>query len=281
MTKYPILFDVSKINFGKISSNADILTLFKIIFNREFKEDFLNWLASCPTGSNRWYGAFNGDKPIGMYGLLPVEIRIGKHLYNGALCNNVGVVSEFQGRGLFQALGEYALKDGGFPIVVGIPNKKAVKGHKRIGWQSYGSLELLSGEVADKKVEYITYEAFSYILRKEKSYFCIVKNQDFIKWRYSKPGVEYYESFFADNNYIIWKFYKGKKQVLETSNFNLVFELGRVVDIWQFEGSFASQQLKSQGFKPILSNEFILYTNLSIEKDMNKFNFELGDNDVF
>lgn len=280
-SKYPILYDTNKIRFGKISSNNDILALFKIIFNREFKEDLLNWFAACPSGSNIWYGAFDGNNPIGMYGLLPIRVKVGAHVYNGALCNNVGVVPEFQGKGLFQTLGEYALGDGKFPIVIGVPNKKAVKGHKRIGWQSYGMLELLSGSVSNKKVEWVTYENFRYIPKRKEPYFYVVKNQDFIKWRYSKPGNEYYQSFFSDNNYIIWKIYEGKKQVLETSDFNLVFELSGIVDIWQFEGSSASRQLKDQGFKPILSNDFILYTDLLIEREIDKFNFELGDNDVF
>ncbi len=102
-----------------------------------------------------------------------------------------------------------------------------------------------------------------------------------MKWRYSKPGEEYFQSFFENNNYAIWKNYQGKKQVLEISDYNLIYKLNGTVDIWQFKDSRASAQLKNNGFVPILSNEFIVYTDLNVERDVNLFNFEPGDNDVF
>ncbi len=119
------------------------------------------------------------------------------------------------------------------------------------------------------------------MLRKDNLFFCIVKDYDFMKWRYSKPDENYFQSFFDDKNYVIWKYYEGRKQVLETSNFNLVDKLGGKVDILQFKDSPASRQLKEKGFKAVLSNEFLIYGNTDIGQNTNLFHFEPGDNDVF
>ncbi|MFC1540567.1 hypothetical protein ACFL4J_00850 [Candidatus Margulisiibacteriota bacterium] len=60
--KYPKLYDAKRIKFGRLTSNGDILELFKVIFKREFKDDLLEWFAACPTGPNQWYGAFDGEE---------------------------------------------------------------------------------------------------------------------------------------------------------------------------------------------------------------------------
>lgn len=280
MNKYPILYDAAVLKFRRVTSNSDILTLLKIFFNQDFKKDYLNWLSACPTGANKWYGAFEKDQPVALYGLLPIKVRIGGVLYPAVLCNNVGVVLKYQGRGLFQSLGEYALKDADSPIGICVPNAQAVRGHRRIGWQSYGVLELLSRSIEEKDLKYVGYDEFICFPRKEV-YFYIEKDLDFIKWRYSKPGMKYYQSFFGKDDYIIWKYYNAKQQIMELTNYKLAVELGGTVDLWQFRGTNFSEDLKSKGFVPVLSNEFLLYTSLQIANDLNVFNFELGDNDGF
>ncbi|OGC08508.1 hypothetical protein A2230_08315 [candidate division WOR-1 bacterium RIFOXYA2_FULL_36_21] len=279
--KYPILFDKSKMKFGKLNKSSDILLLFKLIFNREFKKDLIDWFSSCPIGANLWYAAFKNDEPVAMYGLLPILIKVDGVIIKGALCNNVGVIPRFQGTGLFQAMGEFSLNDSKFPLVIGVPNSKAVKGHKRIGWKSYGGLELLSGFVSGEGYEKLDINQFKYIESKKDIYFKIQKNLDFIKWRYSKPQTIYYQSIIDEYNYIIWKEYNNKKQILELSDCNLLEGFNGVVDVWAFKNSENNEKLRSKGFSPILFNEFILYTNMQLLENVNNYKFELGDNDVF
>jgi len=283
MSNYPILYDTNKVRFGKITNNWEILNLFNIIFDKIFDDNILEWFAACPTGKNIWYGAFEDDEPIGIYGLLPINISIDKAIYFGALCNNVGIIPRFQGKGLFQALGEFALRDSNFSIVVGVPNLKAVKGHKRIGWQSHGILELLSGNIKPQQIEYVEYNRFQHFGDPEKKSFFVVKDIDFMKWRYSKPNNVYKQTLLKNNRYVIWKEYTGKKQVLETNDFEIVFELGGKIDIWQFTGSPESEILKKRGFTPIMFNEFIIYNNnhIFINNSPDWIKFELADNDVF
>jgi hypothetical protein len=278
---YPVAYDKEKVRIVKLTLNKDILHLFKIVFDREYKEDLLEWFAAAPSGPNKWYAAFENGEPAGMYGLLPTKIRIGRNIYGGALCNNVGVIPRFFGKGLFQSLGEFALKDSDFPVVVCLPNIQAVRGHKLVGWEGYGTLELLSAEMGERKVDFVGYPQFKYIPPKVEKYFQIVKDEAFLRWRYSKPNEEYFQTVIGSDDYIIWKSYQGKKQVMEISDYNYVFKLNGAVDILQFEGSRASQQLKNGGFVSIFSNEFLLYTKMSIERDVDLFNFEPGDNDVF
>lgn len=284
---YPILYDVASITFRRSLSNQEILYLFKEIFRRTFQEDILEWYAACPHGSNIWYGAFHNDTPVGMYALLPMQFRLNNLIYRGALCNNVGVVPEFQGKGLFQSLGEYALRDSNFPIVVGIPNAKAVKGHKRIGWKSYGVLELLHGEVEavaeNQVISKFCRENFIFPETEQAYQFLVNRDLSWLKWRYSKPGYKYIQSVFQGNRYIVWKEYEKKKQILECSDYTMALELQGEIDIWQFLGSSGSKYLKQRTFLPILQNEFILYLNSEVELnlDPNSVKFELGDNDVF
>ncbi len=278
---FPILYNREKISFGRLTSSSDILMLFKTVFNRDFKQDLIDWFNACPTGSNRWYAAFENGEPLGMYGLLPIKIRIGRNIYSGALCNNVGVIPRFYGTGLFQSLGQFCLKDSNFPIVVCVSNLQAARGHKLIGWERYGVLELLSVEVGKREVDFVSYPQFRYLARKTGSYFHIDKDADFLKWRYSKPNEEYFQSFFENNSYAIWKNYQGRKQILEISDFNCIFKLSGTVDIWQFQDTQASLQLKNNNCICILANEFLIYTGLSMDRDANLYNFEPGDNDVF
>lgn len=283
MNKYPILYDRNEVTFGKLNSYQEILSLFDRIFGRKFKIDILEWFASCPTGGNIWYGAFCGDVPVAMYGLLPMKLNVNNQVYDGALCNNVGVTLEFQGKGIFQSLGEYALKDSNFPVVIGIPNSKAVKGHKRIGWKSHGVLELLSGVVNERKIDFAELDDFIFCPNNDEYQFSVVKNLDWLKWRYSKPGIDYKQSLFVDYQYVIWKNYQNKKQVLETNNFKLAIELGGTVDLWAFKDSNQSKYLKNHGFSSILENEFIVYQNKNVDLTFNtdRCQFQLGDNDVF
>jgi len=283
MSSYPILYNINEIKFGKITNNREILDLFNIVFNKTFDEDILEWFAACPTGKNIWYGAFEKDEPVGLYGLLPIKISIDDIVYLGALCNNVGIIPAFQGKGLFQSLGKYALNDSNFPIVLGVPNLKSIKGHKRIGWKSYGLLELLSGSVNAKKIESVEYERFQYFGSSERKNLFVVKDFDFIKWRYSKPNTVYKQTSLKNNRYVIWKEYIGKIQILETNDFEMIFELAGTVDIWQFGGSFESEALKKRGFTSVMSNEFIVYNNnnVLIDNSVDLIEFQLGDNDVF
>lgn len=278
--RYSIGYDPVKIRFGKLTSSRDILGLFKVIFDRDFQEDLIEWFANCPTGSNIWYGAFESDVPVGLYGLLPIRIKVGGQVCNGALCNNVGVIPKYYGRGLFQALGEYALGDAQLPLAICQPNIQAARGHKVVGWESCGILELLNANLEEKKIDYVKYSDFQYVPRSHQPYFHIVKDQDFFMWRYRRPYMEYYQSFFDGGHYAVWKYYQGRKQILEISDFRLVLLLGGPVDILQFKDSSASDELKKGGFKPVLANEFLIYGKMALDRNMDTFNFEPGDNDV-
>ena len=278
---FPIGYDPKRVHFGKLTLNRDILGLFKVIFARDFDSDLIEWYAACPTGSNIWYGAFEGSEPVGMYGLLPIKIKVGNQVYNGALCNNVGVMPKYFGRGLFQSLSRYALEDAGFPVSVCQPNVQASRGHKVVGWECCGILELLSSDLEEREIDFVEYDQFQFIPRENEPYFCIVKDSDFFKWRYSRPYMQYFQSFFDDGRYAIWKYYGNRKQVCEITDFQFVHQLGGKIDILQFKDSTTSKNLKDVGFHPTLTSEFLVTGHVEIKQNVNEFNFEPGDNDVF
>jgi Acetyltransferase (GNAT) domain len=282
MANYPILYDIDKISFGRLPNPKDAIDLFATIFERRIGPEIVHWFAACPTGSNQWYAAFEGDTPIGMYGILPIKISLGQVVYSAGLANNIGIIPRFRGQGLFQSLSEFAFKTSHYPFVLGTPNHQSVKGCKRVGCQSYGVLELLSGPGGATHPP-LSRQNFQSVAVSNSNYLHLIKDTEFIHWRYSKPGFSYYQSFFEGDRAAIWKTYEGKYQILETNDFKTVFEFDGAVDIWQFKGSDSSEYLKSQGFIALMSNELLFYFNqpIAIEKNVNQYRFELGDNDVF
>ena len=108
MNPYPVLYDRTRVTFGRIERRDEILALMTRIFARQFSPALIDWYFDAPRGPNRWYAAFDEHEPIALYGLLPTLVQLGDQILNGMLCNNVGIVTEYQGKGLFQTIGEYA-----------------------------------------------------------------------------------------------------------------------------------------------------------------------------
>lgn len=279
-SNYPILYDQNKVRFACLEDASSILALMKEIYGREFPVELIEWYARCPTGPNQWYAAFDENRPIALYALLPIEVMVESTVVPSYLCNNTGVIQEYQGKGLFQALGEYALNERKRDLVLGVPNSKAAKGHRRIGWKKKGMLHLLSGRmsgagVSARPVQEVDFSGFTHT-----ESFYVIKDNRYFQWRYSRPPYAY-NATVIDNHYVIWKKYGDKIQVLDTNNPRILANFDGVVDVWAFEGTNVWQELKRNDFETILENEFIVFSELAICENLDMTYVCLGDNDVF
>jgi GNAT superfamily N-acetyltransferase len=278
------------VSFGIIDSAEDARDVLNEIFGEgKFGLDFVEWMGDCPTGPNRWYAAFDGSRPVGTYGLLPMVVDVDGTHYKGALCNNVGTVPSHRGRGIFTDLGRYALGDMKADVAFGVPNEAAVPGHRKVGWARCGKLELLSGESTDGVEEYrrMPFREFKFvpffkhIPTEGKPRVMAVRGWPFWQWRYSKPGQEYFQSLFPEQRYAIWKEFEGRRQILETNDWQLAACMGGWVDIWQLEGSRISRHLKGLDFESRFDRDLIVYApKVDVPMDVDRIRFELCENDV-
>ena len=66
----------------------------------------------CPNGLNRTSVIEDPDtgRLAGSYSLLPIRLRLNDSEVKASLCTNVNTHPDYQGRGLFARLGQYALE---------------------------------------------------------------------------------------------------------------------------------------------------------------------------
>lgn len=279
------------VDFGLIDKPEDVRDVLNEAFGEgKFDLDFVEWLASSPFGPNRWYGAFDGGRPVATYALLPMIVDVDGSQHFAGLCNNVSTVPNHRGRGIFTALGRYALAHMKADVYLGVPNEQAVPGHRKVGWERLGKLELLSGEarsqwreVKQNPVEHFKYYPFNRRLPPEgPPRLMVSRGEAFMRWRYSKPGQTYVQSMFPDFRHVVWKEFEGRKQVMETNDWECILGLGGVVDVWQFEGSRVSGHLKGLGFESRFDRDFIAWSKVvEIPREVDRYRFELCENDVF
>jgi len=286
------------LSFGTIESPDVVVRALNGIYGGDkFNRSFVDWLNAAPRGWNRWYALFDGGDPVAVYGLLPLAVRYRSKVRRGALCNNVGVAPKYRGRGLFVDIGRRALEAEGADIVLGVPNDAAVPGHRTVGWQTVGRLELLRGYMGVHPgrgdAEHRRFEDFDFGMADVESNLCVVRNEEWRWWRYSKPGEDYRQSVFSDGC-CVWKervlepngeFPKmaiATQQVLEASNDSVPFMVlssTKLIDMLAMRGTRRHEYLKLLGFKPVFGRDLIVYPSKG--SDLGSVRFDLCDYDVF
>ncbi len=234
--KYSICFDkdIIEISFiDKISELGDtqkFLSLIKEIYKRDFPVEVYQWYELL-NGTNIWAVARekDSDRLVAIYGLLQMNFFFMGDEVDGYLCHNTGVIHQYEEKGLFQYIGETALnqtlKD--HMLALGFPNRFAVRGHKKIGWQEVGEMHFYHKrefrkfqgsefervyEVSEFKEE-INEFTLSY---GRKTDFSIRKDHSFLNWRISKPNHDYLCFIYREGNtiqgYMIFKFYLDRQK---------------------------------------------------------------------
>lgn len=305
----------------KLISSPNEIDLFvnawEAAFSRVFNEKLKSWIFN---QRNNMYVVTEENKIIAGYCLLNNKVIYKGEILDGALCNNVFVHPDYQGLNLFIKLGRYALQDAakqGKEIILGIPNRNAVPGHRRVGWTLFDSINFLeidkikysnpskSDNVKSINIEnYNNYEVILEQFAKDvssKRSFSVLKDRNYFKWRYlERPLVNYkIYAYIKDNlveGYVVYKYYKEMKKLhivdIEARNYDVFVELLNqtsfineqidLINVWG--SSIYLDYFMDAGFR--VSNEsnnlIAIMPNNSGKVDLGQnINIVLGDNEVF
>ncbi len=287
-------------------------------FNQRLHRDMAAWLFH--HNENSMYGVFDGDKVVAGYCLLNQWMVLNGRVVKGALCNNVFVHPEYQGLKLFTTLGSFSLGQAasqGIEMAIGIPNKNAVPGHKRVGWTFLDEIHFLEkkrekGQETGipveiqplNKINYPQYkvklEQLSYRLAQQRT-FSVIKDRVFFQWRYlEKPLVHYKILMYLQDDeplgYGVYKYYEPTNRLhivdMEAAN-EAVFkgliqccdgfeESFERVNVW--DSSIYRRSFLDAGFvKSTETNHLIAIQPYSRQMVTlgEEINIVLGDNEVF
>lgn len=269
--------------------------------------------------NNDLYAVFENEDVVAGYCLLNYQAVFNQEIVDAALCNSVFVRPDYQGKNLFVRLGRYALtraEEKGTKIVIGIPNKNAVPGHKRVGWSFLGQINFLekegkSGTPGKIHPGIVLLNSSNIDIFIDKIYQCsikvsrernfsILKDKFYFKWRYIDHPLSSYKIFaFVDKEvlgYVVFKYYKALERLhiidIEAVNEEVFMELHKVseslhekftlVNIW--ESTIYKNYFLESGFRRSEeSNQIIaIYPYRKEPVSLGtQVNIVLGDNDVF
>lgn len=287
-------------------------------FGQKLPREMARWLFLHP--ENIMYGVFDGRQLAAGYCLLNQRMLVHGRVQKGALCNNVFVHPDYQGQKLFTLLGQFALKEAaaqGITMAIGIPNKNAVPGHKKVGWTFLNEINFLEkkilarskGRLPEKvcpltKENYPQYrkklEELSYRLAEKRS-FSVIKDQAFFQWRYlEKPLVDYKILMYLEEDepqgYVVYKYYAPMARLhivdLEASNktvFNSLLEVAdtleapfELINVWG--SSIDRDKFLEKGFTESKEINHLIAIQPQTREDVDlggAIHIVLGDNEVF
>ncbi|MBX4266844.1 GNAT family N-acetyltransferase [Clostridium estertheticum] len=286
-------------------------------FSRKFNSQDCSWIFS---DRNNMYAIFDEDKIVAGYCLLDTKIVYNEKVVCGALCNNVFVRPDYQGLRLFVKISKFSLQkaeEQGVKIIIGIPNKNAVPGHKRVGWTFFNEINFLeksyirsSETIANDNIKVLNrenygiyedqLELFSLDIASKRT-FSVLKEKGYFKWRYLEHLSTNYKMFiYIENNkvsgYIVYKFHEPLKRLhildVEAANEEIFNELMNVINTFEepfnlvnvWESSIYNNYFFKAGFSlSAESNNLIAYVPQSQETVLlgDQVNIVLGDNEVF
>lgn len=187
------------------SDDARILELFRLSFGRELPLEWWKWFNyRCPCGANRTSIIEDLDtgQVVGSYSLLPIKLLLNDSEVSASLCTNVNTHPDYQRRGLFTRISNYALgreKDFGTPVSLGMPNQKAYPGHMKVGWEVLCPLPFLvkhdcrQRSHACREVDSFDERLDQFLSRISSRFsFLVLKDHHFMNWRVvTRPDKEY------------------------------------------------------------------------------------------
>ena len=205
-------------------------------------------------------------------------------------------------------------------IFLGIPNENAIRGHMKVGWQEQPNIPYFS-KIKFKSNKKIKNE-FIKVKRlnpqdndklkqfSEKYDFSILKNNEFINWRYTDRPYTTYEIYKLKTNgsflgYIILKYYVERESVAGATNKLHIVDYGYnstkdflkilkfietkandlkvdILDFWCYNKEEQKILLKEGFNKDIKSSRLITYSNADLSYgSKDNWKIVLGDNDVY
>lgn len=262
--KYLKLFEANEFSTAIYNSFDDqqwieFLTCYERIFNRKFDQIEFQWYFE----KDNYFTILrnNEKKSIGMYGLLNIKLNINQTLIHSYLCHNVGIVSEYGGKGLFQYIGDQAISNivSKNEIVLGFPNKISRKGHLRLGWEQIGNVRFIAfdGDITYQKPSSYTFTSIDEFDENDDELFTsfsqkfslsLNKNIKYLNWRIGKPKKDY-SLFLIHKNGVVKGYCIYKKFVDKQKNkLHLVDYLFEDVETLHEIIRFSIEKKSKEGF---------------------------------
>jgi GNAT superfamily N-acetyltransferase len=98
-----------------------------------------------PAGSALGMVAVDGNRIVGQYVLLPVELRLGREVVLGAQSVDTMTHPDYQGKGVFTTLANACMKlaeDHGVEVLYGFPNPNSYPGFvRKLNWDHTGDIQ--------------------------------------------------------------------------------------------------------------------------------------------
>ncbi|MFZ5632518.1 MAG: GNAT family N-acetyltransferase [Bacillota bacterium] len=115
------------------------LDLYNFVHPVSMSADYWRWLnLANPAGPSMIETAWDGEKLIGVYGLVPVKLWAGGEIVLGALSDVAVTHPDYRYRGVFSALGRslyHRAEERGVRIIYGFPTEHSKHGfEKTLGW---------------------------------------------------------------------------------------------------------------------------------------------------
>ncbi|MBF0489160.1 MAG: GNAT family N-acetyltransferase [Candidatus Omnitrophica bacterium] len=165
--------------------------LFKECFGKEISKALWAWAyLENPLGSPLVSLCLDEDVLVGHYAVIPINLRSKNETIKACLSMTTMVKEEYRKHGIFVELAKqvYAkASQQGYKLVFGFPNKNSAPGfRKRLGW------EIQSGRVVSlTKKNILDCDVLLNKLNDCHSLRLDIIDQEFRRWRLSKPGAQY------------------------------------------------------------------------------------------
>lgn len=188
------------------------LELFNHVFPGEMTIDFWNWLyMEGPAGKRFIETAWDGERMVGVYGIVAVRMSRRGFFFTGALSVAAVTRPEYRYRGIFSALGKELYRraeESGIDAVYGFPTEHSRHGfQKSLGWDHIqrgkvlvsgvsaereaapSGLKMYTIKSAGKEFDYLWKRLGGGILRDS---VLLARDSAYVNWRFVKhPAKEY------------------------------------------------------------------------------------------
>lgn len=305
-------YDLVKVEAGQ---KNDFISAWEAAFDRKLDSEVYKWIFY---NRNIIYAFVNGGEIVAGYCLYPVNCIWQGKLAVALLCNNVFVCPGYQGKHLFVKISKAALNDAQKnnygAIAYGVPNILALPGHKRVGWGVQEKVGFLEKKIHRGNNKQKNEWFFGQLSEFDRSglaecsqkasrgrEFSILKDRDFVRWRYeSKPGVKYWFGLVRKNKeviaYCVCKFFEEKnalhiididgtdKDALVSliEDVEAIPEGFKLINVWST--TIHRSLFLSNGYENSVGGDNFIALNVRDLKPVffdKNINFCLGDNDVY
>jgi hypothetical protein len=256
----------------------DVLMLMQLIqphLNRSI--DLLDWeYFQSPGENSKIYSIWDQDKLVAIYGAVSLKLRCNDKVHTTKKIQDVMTHPDYRGRGFLHHLASICFAELKKKCESGytLPNEQSHNSFLRTGWVALGDvparaidldstvdsktrrLEMVEVDLSDDSL----IREFEEIWLEAGFLYGIERDQQFILWRYSKPGQSYRLYTVRNEGFLVLKFYKDDDSVLIRAHIcDLVFKLhsmDKVEDAIHFARRVAldhgANQLTAWGFEDSL-----------------------------